>query len=145
VAVAPIEAYATSQVSVADAQSAVRDTGTKQKCCTRLAELQARRTLNQHLAPLKQRIETLKEIAVLDAAADKLSTKSISMQLQKLQEAEITERLRTVRDGDSPQPASCATSSSCRRTAACATASLASGSSSSRDAMARETASSWAR
>jgi hypothetical protein len=95
VVVAPIEAYATSQASAADAQAALRDTDTQQEMLHQLAELQARRALNQHLAPLKQRIETLKEIAVLDAAADKLSTQSISMQLRKLQEAEITERLRT--------------------------------------------------
>jgi hypothetical protein len=95
VVVATIEAYATSEASAANAQAALRDTDTQQEMLRQLAELQARRALNQHLAPLKQRIETLKEIAVLDAAADKLSTQSISMQLRKLQEAEITERLRT--------------------------------------------------
>jgi len=95
VVVAPIEAYAASQVSAADAQAALRDTDTQQEMLHRLAELQARYALNQHLSPLKQRIETLKEIAVLDAAVDKLGTQSISMQLRKLQEAEITERLRT--------------------------------------------------
>jgi energy-coupling factor transporter ATP-binding protein EcfA2 len=93
--VALIEAYATAQTDAADARAALRDTDKQQEVMRTLAGLQARRTLHEHLPALKQRIETLKEIAALDAAAGKLSTQSISLQLRKLQEAEITERLRT--------------------------------------------------
>lgn len=83
------------QNAAADAQAALRDTETQQGVLRQLAELQARRTLREHLPAVKQRIETLKQIAVLDGAAGKLGTQSISMQLRKLQEAEITERLRS--------------------------------------------------
>ncbi len=93
--VAPIEAYATSQKDAADAQAALRDTDKQQEVLRKLAELQARRTLHEHLPVLKQRVETLKQIGVLGAAAGKLGTQPISVQLRKLQEAEITERLRT--------------------------------------------------
>jgi hypothetical protein len=93
--VAPIETYAASQTNAADAQAALRDTDKQQQVLRKLAELQARRTLHEHLPALKQRLETLKRIAVLEAAAGKLGTHPISLQLRKLQEAEITERLRT--------------------------------------------------
>jgi energy-coupling factor transporter ATP-binding protein EcfA2 len=93
--VALIEAYAASQNNAADAQAALRDTDKQQEVLHRLGELQARRTLHEHLPAVKQRIETLNQIAVLDTATGKLGTQSISLQLRKLQEAEITERLRT--------------------------------------------------
>jgi hypothetical protein len=92
--VALIEAYATAQTGAADTQAALRDTDKQQEVLRTLAELHARRTLHEHLPALKQRIEMLKQIAALEVAAGKLGTQSISLQLRKLQEAEITERLR---------------------------------------------------
>ncbi len=94
-AVAVIEAYATSQNEIADAQAALRDAEKQQDVLRRLAELQARRTLREHLPSVRQWTDTLKWIAVLDGAVAKLGTQSISLQLRKLQEAEITERLRS--------------------------------------------------
>lgn len=93
--VALIEAYATAQTGAADSQAALRDTDKQQELLRTLSELQARRTLHEHLPALKQRIETLQQIAGLEVAVGKLGTQSISLQLRKLQEAEITERLRT--------------------------------------------------
>lgn len=90
-----IETYATNQSDAALAQAALRDVERQHEVVRALAELRARRTLHEGLPALKQRIETLKQIAVLEAAAGKLGTSPISNQLRKLQEAEITERLRT--------------------------------------------------
>ena len=93
--VAPVDEYATAQTGAADTKAALRDTDKQQEVLRTLAELQARRTLREHLPALRQRIETLKQIAALEAAAGSLGTQSISLQLRKLQDAEITERLRT--------------------------------------------------
>jgi ABC-type uncharacterized transport system ATPase subunit len=86
--------YATAQTDAADAQAALRDTGKQQEILRRLTELQARRTLHEHVPALKQRIEKMRQIAVLEAGAAKLGTQPISLQLRKLQELEITDRLR---------------------------------------------------
>ena len=93
--VVSIEAYASAQCDAAGAQAALRAAETQQELLRALAELRARRTLREHLPAVKQRIDTLVRIAVLDDAVDKLGTKPISLQLRKLQEAEITERLRS--------------------------------------------------
>lgn len=91
----PLDQYAASQTQAADAQAALRDVDKQHDVLRKLAELQARRTLHEQMPALKQRIETLKQIEVLENAADKLGTQAISLQLRKLQEAEITERLRS--------------------------------------------------
>ncbi|MDX6451416.1 MAG: hypothetical protein QOH16_1465 [Gaiellaceae bacterium] len=92
--VSAIEAYADAQAESAAAQAALRDAARQQEVLKKLGELQARRTLRQHLPSLKQRIDTLKRIALLDSSAGKLGTQAISLKLRDLQEAEITERLR---------------------------------------------------
>lgn len=93
--VAPISAYAAAQTEAADTQATLRDAEKQEEVLRKLGELQARRALREHLPALRQRMETLKQVALLDAAAGKLGTTPISLKLRELQEAEITERLRT--------------------------------------------------
>lgn len=92
--VASIETYAIAESEAAAAQALLRDADKQQQVLSELAELQARRTLKEHLPAVKERIETLQQIGTLEIAVGKLGTHTISMQLRKLQEAEITERLR---------------------------------------------------
>lgn len=90
-----LDDYAIAQTQAAEAQAALRDTDKQRDVLRSLAELQARRSLCENMPALMQRIETLKQIAVIEKAAEKLGTQTISLQLRKLQEAEVTQRLRS--------------------------------------------------
>jgi ABC-type transport system involved in cytochrome c biogenesis ATPase subunit len=92
---AVVDEYVAAQTQAAEVQAALRDTERQHDVLRKLAELQARRTLTEHLPVLKKRIKTLERCASLEGPAGKLGTQGISMQLRKLQEAEITERLRS--------------------------------------------------
>jgi hypothetical protein len=95
VAVEEIEQYAVAQIHVAEAQANLRDEKEKQQVLIRLAELKARQALHAALPQIKERIEGLKAAAACETSAGELGTGRVSGQLRKLQEATVTERLRT--------------------------------------------------
>jgi ABC-type multidrug transport system ATPase subunit len=93
--IARLTTYAEAQYAAADAQGALRDEGEQRRITARLAELRARETLASGLPAIHERIAGLQEIARVEAAKGKLGTKGISDQLRQLQQAAITDRLRT--------------------------------------------------
>lgn len=92
---ARIDEYADAQSDAADARASLRDVQKQQEVLRGLAELQARQALQVALPKIKERIEGLQTIAACEAAITEFSTQQISNQLRKLQEATVTERLRS--------------------------------------------------
>jgi ABC-type multidrug transport system ATPase subunit len=93
--IARLSAYAEEQNAAADAQAALRDEKEQRRITGRLAELRAREALATALPAIREFIGGLLEIARVEAAKGELGTKGISNQLRQLQQAAITDRLRT--------------------------------------------------
>lgn len=93
--IAQLSAYRDEQNAAADAQAALRDEEEQRRIMGRLAELRAREALAAALPAIRERVAGLQEIARVEAAKGKLGTKGISDQLRQLQQAAITDRLRT--------------------------------------------------
>jgi energy-coupling factor transporter ATP-binding protein EcfA2 len=93
--IARLSAYAEDQNAAAHAQAALRDEEEQRRLTGRLAELRAREALAAGLPAIRERVAGLQEIARVEAAKGKLGTKGISDQLRQLQQAAITDRLRT--------------------------------------------------
>jgi ABC-type transport system involved in cytochrome c biogenesis ATPase subunit len=91
-----LDEYAADQTRAAEAQASLRDPVKQADVLAKLAELGARQQLHTYLPKLKKRLAELRKIAVFEAAGTKLGTQGISVQLRKLQEAVITERLRNM-------------------------------------------------
>lgn len=93
--IARLSAYAEEQTAAAEAQAALRDEDEQRRIAGRLAELRAREALATALPTIRKRVAVLQEVARVEAAKGKLGTKGISDQLRQLQQAAITDRLRT--------------------------------------------------
>jgi ABC-type transport system involved in cytochrome c biogenesis ATPase subunit len=91
-----LDEYAAEQTRVAETQASLRDPVKQAELLAMLAELEARQQLHTYLPKLKKRLAELKKIAICEGAGTKLGTQGISVQLRKLQEAVITERLRNM-------------------------------------------------
>ena len=90
-----LETYAADQRSLAERQAALRHEDSQRKVMAELDELRARVALVESESAISAHVEGLTALRRIDDAITALNTKKISHKLRELQEAAITERLRS--------------------------------------------------
>jgi len=95
VTVDPLIAHADAQDTLAERHAHMRDEQTQRKIMRELDELRARTALVAAQETIAEHVRGLESIARIEQALAMLNTQRITLKLRELQEAAITERIRT--------------------------------------------------